>query len=89
MRGPKRPPHTLPVVTVTLFKFQLVQHPPYPTDLAPSNYFIIRKKLIIKRFWTMYVFAGTELIRLFCGIGLTEGINNLKQRWTKCVGLKE
>ena len=89
------PAHTSAVVVAKLMElgFQLVSHPPYSPDLAPSDYYLfpnMKKWLAGKRFYgNEDVIAETngyfsDLDKSY----YSEGINKLEQRWTKCISLK-
>ncbi|RLU18396.1 hypothetical protein DMN91_008753 [Ooceraea biroi] len=74
-------------------RFQLVPHPPYSPDLAPSDYYFfpnMKKWLAGRKFYSNEeVIAKTNAY--FAELDLSyysEGINKLEQRWTKCISLK-
>ena len=88
------PAHSSGVVAAKLMelRFQLVPHPPYSPDLAPSDYYLfpnMKKWLAGRRFYSNEeVIAETnayfeELDQSY----YSEGINKLEQRWTKCISL--
>jgi len=89
------PAHTSAIVVAKLMEigFQLVSHPPYSPDLAPSDYYLfpnLKKWLAGKRFY-----SNEEVIAETSGYFsdldksyYSERINKLEQRWTKCISLK-
>lgn len=89
------PAHASAIVAAKLLEigFQLVPHPPYSPDLAPSDYYLfpnLKKWLAGQRFCSNEeVIAKTngyfaDLDRSY----YSEGIKKLQHRWTKCIGLK-
>lgn len=73
--------------------YQLLPHPPYSPDLAPSDYFLfpnMKKWLGGKRFGSNDdVIAETNAY--FEGLERTyflDGIQKIEKRWTKCIELK-
>lgn len=89
------PSHTSAVVVAKLMEigFQLLSHPPYSPDLAPSDYYLfpnLKKWLAEKK-----LYSNEEVIAetngYFSDLDKSyylEGINKLEQRWTKCISLK-
>ena len=74
-------------------RYELLPHPPYSSDLDPSNYFLfpnLKKWLGVKSFYsndeiisqTNTYFEDLEKFYLL------EGIQKLEKRWTKCIELK-
>ena len=74
-------------------RYELLPHPPYSPDLAPSDYFLfpkLKKRLGGKRFYsndeiisqTNTYFEDLEISYFL------EGIQKLEKRWTKCIELK-
>lgn len=89
------PAHTSAIVVAKLLEieFQLVSHPPYSPDLAPSDYYLfpnLKKWLAGQRFHSNEeVIADTN--GYFADMDKSyylEGINKLEHRWTKCISLK-
>lgn len=89
------PAHSSEVAAAKLMEigFQLVSHPPYSPDLAPSDYYLfpdMKKWMAGRRFYSNEeVIAETnayfaELDQSY----YSEGINKLEERWTKCISLK-
>ena len=89
------PPHKAAVSIATIHQcgFEIVPHPPYSPDLAPSDYHLfpnLKKHIGGTRFAddddVMRVVEG-----YFGSLSKTvfyEGINKLRHRWEKCVRLK-
>lgn len=78
---------------LTELKFEIVPHPPYSPDLAPSDFHLFLKLktfLAGKRFWSNEeaidavncYFADLEESHF------QEGIEKLEKRWTKCVEIR-
>ena len=69
--------------------FELIDHPPYSPDLAPSDYFLfpnLKKHLAGKRYETDDVISAVE--DFFEGQEenfYATGIRELQHRWKKCV----
>jgi len=89
------PAHSSGVVAAKLMElgFQLVPHPPFSPDLAPSDYYLfpnMKKWLAGRRFYSNEeVIAETNAyFAELCQSYYSEGINKLEQRWTKCISLK-
>ena len=64
-------------------RYELLRHPPYSPDLAPSEYFLypnLKKLLGGKRFY-----SNDEIISQ---TNTREGIQKLEKRCTKCTELK-
>lgn len=88
------PAHTSGIAAAKLMEvgFQLVSHPPYSPDLAPSDYYLfpnMKKWLAGKRFYSNEEVIAetnayfTDLDKSY----YSEGINKLEHRWTKCISL--
>ncbi|PNF23181.1 hypothetical protein B7P43_G02737 [Cryptotermes secundus] len=85
-------PHTAAHTAETLqkLKFDVMAHPPYSPDLAPSDYHLfgpLKEALRGRRFTSdqevkeaVHVWLATQPKTFF-----SEGIRKLVQRWTKCV----
>lgn len=73
--------------------FELLAHPPYSPDLAPSDYYLfpnLKRWLQGKRFYTNEE-VKWETEAYFGDLDKTyykKGIEMLKNRWTKCIELK-
>lgn len=87
--------HTCAVTMAKFYQlgYELLQHPPYSPDLAPSDYFLfpnLKKWLGGKRFGSNEEVI-TETNAYFEGLDgsyYLEGIKKLETRWTKCIALK-
>lgn len=89
------PAHSSRVAQAKLaeLKFEILPHPPYSPDLAPSDFHLFPK---LKIFLAGQKFhSNTEVIQsvseYFEGLEerhFREGINNLQKRWTKCVEVR-
>ena len=73
--------------------YELLEHPPYPPDLAPSDFYLFLKhKLFLagQRFSSnQEAIAAVEgyfadLMKNHC----RDGIMTLEHRWNKCISLK-
>jgi histone-lysine N-methyltransferase SETMAR len=89
------PAHFSGVVATKLMElgFQLIPHPPFSPDLAPSDYYLfpnMKKWLAGRRFYSKEkVIAETNAyFAELCQSCYLEGINKLEQRWTKRISLK-
>ena len=89
------PSHTSLKAMIKLdqLRFELVAHPPYSPDLAPSNYYLfpnLKRWLQGKRFTSNEeVIAETEAY--FEGLDVSyyrKGIEMLENRYTKCIALE-
>ncbi|CAK9816389.1 Mariner Mos1 transposase [Anthophora quadrimaculata] len=89
------PAHTSAIVAKKLLElgYQILPHPPYSPDLAPSDYYLfpnMKKWLAGKKFLsneeviaeTNYYFADLDKSYYM------EGIAKLEHRWTKCIELE-
>lgn len=89
------PAHSSAIVQQKLaeLRFQLVPHPPYSPDLAPSDFHLFPK---LKIFLAGTKFHSNE--EAICAVNayfegleenhFREGIEKLEKRWTKCVELR-
>ena len=74
-------------------RYELLPHPSYSSDLAPSDYFLfskLKKWLGGKRFYSNdenFSQTNTYLEDLEKSYFL-EGLQKLEKRWTKCIQLK-
>ena len=74
-------------------RFEMLPHPPYSPDLAPSDYYLFPN---LKRWLQGKRFTSNEQVELetdgyFAELSksyYTKGIEMLKDRWTKCIELK-
>ena len=73
--------------------FQLVEHPPYSPDLAPSDYYLFQK--MKKELSGHCLPSDDDVINVVRGFMedqyeavYAEGIWKLKGRWTKCVNMQ-
>ena len=73
--------------------FQQLNHPPYSTDLAPSDYFLFR---VMNKFLRDKRFSSDEEVKeavtnLFeeqsKDFFFSRGIKSLQQKWAKCIEL--
>lgn len=89
------PANKCAVVMAKLYElhYELVPHPPYSPDLAPSDYYLfpdLKKWLGGKRFESNgEVIAATEAyyFKEFKKSYYSKGIEKLENRWTKCIEL--
>jgi histone-lysine N-methyltransferase SETMAR len=76
--------------------YELLEHPPYTPDLAPSDFYLFPK---LKLFLAGQRFASNQEaiaaaegyfadLRLFCRSYYRDGIMALEHRWNKCISLK-
>lgn len=89
------PVHTSGVASqkLTELKFQIVDHPPYSPDLAPSDYHLFPN---LKKFLAGKRFRSDEEVKVAVNgyfesleeNHFREGIEKLEHRWTKCINLK-
>ena len=74
-------------------RYELLPHPPYSPDLAPSDFHLFPKLKIFlggRRFPTREELTA-ELERYFAGLEeshFRDGIKALEHRWTKCISLQ-
>ena len=74
-------------------RFELLPHPPYSPDLAPSDFYLFPN---FKRWLQGQRFSSNEEVKwetdgYFGGLDKSyykRGIKMLKDRWTKCIDLK-
>ena len=80
-------PHT--AETLRKLKFEVIAHPPYCPDLAPSDYHLFGplKEALRGRLFTSDQEVNAAVHAWFAAQPKTfsEGIRKLAQRWTKCV----
>ena len=74
--------------------FELVDHPPYSPDLAPSDYFLFpnmqKKHLAGKQYQTDdEVISAVDIFEDQDDGFYTTGIQALQHWWKKCVGRRE
>ena len=74
-------------------KLQLLPHPPYSPDLAPSDYYLfpnLKRWLINKKFSSReeIIDAAEEYFADLSGNYVSDGIKKLENRWNKCIELK-
>lgn len=89
------PAHTSQVVAAKLhdLRFEVLPHPPYSPDLAPSDYFLFPK---LKKWLAGLKFTSSDEViaetNAFCAeldkSHYTEGIKKLASRWSKCIELQ-
>lgn len=88
-------PHTalITMAKINELKYELLQHPPYSPDLAPSDFHLFPKLKIFlggKRFSTEE--EVHEAVNQYFGSldenHFREGIMTLEHRWQKCIDLK-
>lgn len=86
------PAHTSAVAMAKLveLRYELLSHPPYSPDLAPSDYFLfpnLKKSLAGKRFGSNEeVIAATEAyFAALEKIYFLDGLKKLEHRWAKCI----
>jgi len=81
-------------VKVDQLRYELLPHPPYSPDLAPSDYYLfpnLKRWLQGKRFHSNdEIISETEAY--FAGLDkshYSKGIKMLEDRWKKCIALEE
>lgn len=89
------PAHSSAIATAKLveLRYELLPHPPYSPDLAPSDFFLfpnMKKWLAGKKFTSnSEVIAETEAYFAdFDKSYYADGLKKLEYRWTKCIELK-
>ena len=89
------PAHTSTIATAKLFnlRYKILPHPPYPPDLAPSDYFLfpnMKTWLKGQRFSSNeeIIAAINEYFEGFDQNYFLEGIKKLEYRYNKCIQLK-
>lgn len=89
------PAHTSAVSTAKLLeiRFEIVSHPPYSPDLAPSDYYLfpnMKKWLAGKRFHSNdeVIAATNDYFDSLDKSYYADGIKKLEHRWSKCINLK-
>ena len=88
------PPHTSNIAQAKNYEldFESLPHPPYSLDLAPSDYYLFPN---LKRWLCGRCFESNEEVEwetegYFVGFDKSyylEGIEKLKDRWTRCIEL--
>ncbi|XP_066994420.2 histone-lysine N-methyltransferase SETMAR [Anabrus simplex] len=89
------PPHTSVIAMAKLHElgYELLPHPPYSPDLAPSDFHLFPKLKIFlggQRFSTREELT-VKLERYFTGLEeshFRDGIKAMEYRWTKCISLQ-
>lgn len=74
-------------------RYELLPHPPYSPDLAPSDFFLfpnLKRYLRGKRFYSNaeVIAETTEYFASFEKSYYSDGIGKLQDRWNKCITLK-
>ncbi|EGI63744.1 Histone-lysine N-methyltransferase SETMAR [Acromyrmex echinatior] len=74
-------------------RLQLLPHPPYSPDLAPSDYYLfpnLKRWLINKKFNSReeIIDAAEEYFADLSENYFSDGIKKLENRWHKCIDLK-
>jgi len=73
-------------------RFELIVHPPYSPDLAPSDYYLfpnLKRWLQGKRFTSNEeVIVETEAYFEGLDVSYRKGIEMLENRYTKCIALE-
>jgi histone-lysine N-methyltransferase SETMAR len=72
--------------------YELLEHPPYSPDLAPSDFLLFPKlKLFFagQRFSSNQAVEGYEYFADLMKNHYRDGIKALEHRWNKCISLKE
>jgi len=89
------PAHTSAVAMATIreSKFELLSHPPYSPDLAPSDYHVFRSlkdSLRGQRFGCdeEVVHVINDWFKVHDEKFFVAGVNSLVHRWEKCVALE-
>ena len=89
------PPHKAAVTMATIRDcgFEIVPHPPYSPDLAPSDYYLfpnLKKHIGGQRYSTSEdVLSAVEgYFGSLTPTDFWQGINKLRERWDKCVRLR-
>ena len=87
--------HTCAVAMAKLheLRFELIPHPPYSPDLAPSDFFLFPslKKWLGGRKFSSNVAVEAAVNNYFSGLDeshFSDGMKVLEKRWTKCIELK-
>ena len=84
---------TLAMAAIRECGFQLIEHPPYSPDLAPSDYYLflkMKKELSGHHFRTDddVIQAVNHFLDTQDADFYKDGIRMLHDRWTKCVNLR-
>ena len=89
------PTHTSNVAIATIHEcgFELLSHPPYSPDVAPSDFHLFRHLKDSLRGWAFedddaVIMAVNESIEEQEQNFFVEGVKTLKQRWEKCVAVQ-
>ena len=89
------PAHTSAIATVKLFdlRYEILPHPPYSPDLAPSHYFLFPNMKTWpggKRFSSNeeIISATNEYFERFDKNYFLEGIKKVEYDYNKCIQLK-
>jgi histone-lysine N-methyltransferase SETMAR len=89
------PAHTSAIATAKLFqlRYELVPHPPYSPDLAPSDFFLfpnLKKWLSGRRFYSNdeIINATNEYFDDLQTSYFLKGLEKLEHRWKKCIAVK-
>lgn len=87
------PAHSAKLVkdTITALKWELLPHPPYSPDLAPSDYhlFASMEHALAEQHFTSYEDVGKWVDEWLASKNeqfFWQGIHKLHERWEKCVG---
>ena len=81
------------MTAATEYGFEILLHPPYYPDMAPSDFYLFPKLKSHLRD-TQYgssegvIEVGNEYLGDQENAFYFKGIRNLKQRWAKCIALK-
>ncbi|KAJ7335020.1 hypothetical protein JRQ81_012961 [Phrynocephalus forsythii] len=91
----KAPVHTAPtsVVTAQHLSYELLQHPPYSPDLAPSDFFLFPKMKKPLHGWRFddrenVIFEVEQWFSSKAEDFYKEGLKEVKKCWQKCVTLQ-
>ena len=89
------PAHTSQVAltAATEYGFEVLHHPPYSPDMAPSDFYLfpkLKSNLRGTQFGSKegVIAAVNEYLEDQEKDFYLEGISKLEQRWTKCIALK-
>ena len=86
----KAPTHMSQVVmaAATECGFEILPHPPYSPDMAPSEFHLFPKTEIPSSWYEGVIEAANEYLGDQEKAFYFEGIRKLDQRWAKCIALK-
>ncbi|KAJ7345798.1 hypothetical protein JRQ81_001748 [Phrynocephalus forsythii] len=81
------------VVTAHCFGYELLQHPPFSPDLAPSDFFLFPEMKKPLRDWRFddredVIFKVEQWFLSKVEDFYKEGLKQVKKRWQKCVTLQ-